>query len=707
MVGVILLERFPILLGSGEDCDIVIQAPGMAPSHLRIEGTERLLTLTDISGTGEFAMHGTKVATATANKRNATQFSTGQFAFCLCHRTVAEAKQLQSMALATTAPATPATDEGQWFFSHGGIRVGPTDADVLKRAAKEGRLAPTDTIWRERNPTRIPASEVTELNLFGTATPPTPVPAPPSTPDSERTIQSVASQPASNQGRSLQNAPAAAPAPSTNDHLDMDGMGGSIWAPNPEGGEITCPHCWYEFGLKDMLAVARSEGMRGDSVLGAQEFRRFLPTMFAANGNPLDPGGVECRDWACPRCHLELPPSMRGCQTFFLSIVGGAGSGKSYFLAAMSWRLKEVMPARFNSEFLDLDNRANAWLSEYEDMLFMAVDEEEPQKIDKTTLRGDTYRGVLFNGQVFQLPRPCLFKVQPFASDPLVSSEEESRLIVCYDNAGEHFQPEHDSVNEPGTEHIARAGGMIYMVDPILDVGLRRAVVKRGGRVERSVKTYPQHTLLNETFNRVRKLRGVGSTGLYEKPLVVCLSKADVFGDEFALDEPPWVWSEDVGGYALDMGRLAAVSFHVRSLIHAHAPQIVRTIEAFARHAIYVPVSGLGHCPGEHRLQDSDEVVVESFAENVRPIDIRPGWVEAPLLYILSCLGDIPVVREPASDTADELEKFSYNGRVLRVTVPEQRDPLEIPACYGGYCVQVPSSGRWVRVPQVKGVESL
>jgi hypothetical protein len=481
--------------------------------------------------------------------------------------------------------------------------------------------------------------------------------------------------------------------------------------PNPEGGEITCPHCWWEFGLGKMLAVARGPNQMGDAVLGRNEYRRYLPTRFAGNGNPLDPDGAESREWACPRCHLVLPSTLRTVRTFFLSIVGAGACGKSYFLAAMSWRLKELMPAKFGCEFLDLDVRANAWLSQYEEVLFQAVDEDAPHKINKTALRGDQYRPVMLGEQEVLLPRPCLFKVKPFenATPPGVA-DDASRLVVCYDNAGEHFQPEHDSAAEPGTEHIARAGGIVFMVDPILDVGLRRAVLHSGGVVASTLPAYPQHNLLNETFNRIQRLRGVGAgasaSGLYEKPFIVCLSKADVFPAEFDLSLEPWVWSAEHGVYALDMARLVAMSYRVRAFLSRHAHRIVQTVEGHARHVLYVPVSGLGHCPGRHRESGQGGVVVEGFSESVRPRDVRPGWVEVPLLYMLATLGDILSVRG-AEPEALPIEQYHVKGRVLRAVLPGRAEPLDIPVCYGGYVIQVPGEQTWLRVPQIEGVESL
>ena len=80
--------------------------------------------------------------------------------------------------------------------------------------------------------------------------------------------------------------------------------------------------------------------------------------------------------------------------------------------------------------------------------------------------------------------------------------------------------------------------------------------------------------------------------------------------------------------------------------------------------------------------------------------------MEVPLLYILACLGDIVAVRGTDREALNA-EQFHVNGRTVRVVVPDRAEPLDIPACYGGYAVQIPGTETWLRVPQIEGVESI
>ena len=54
------------------------------------------------------------------------------------------------------------------------------------------------------------------------------------------------------------------------------------------------------------------------------------------------------------------------------------------------------------------------------------------------------------------------------------------------------------------------------------------------------------------------------------------------------------------------------------------APEMVSTIESFSSKVLYLPLSALGHNPS---------------SQGVRPNDIRPAWVELPLLYTLHKMG--------------------------------------------------------------------
>ena len=110
--------------------------------------------------------------------------------------------------------------------------------------------------------------------------------------------------------------------------------------------------------------------------------------------------------------------------------------------------------------------------------------------------------------------------------------------------------------------------------------------------------------------------------------MIVGISKADLLADFLPLETDPWQRSHDQKSYVLDMETLAKMSDAVRCLLDKYAPEIVTTVESFAESVLYLPNSALGYNPEK---------------EGVRPCDIKPRWVEVPLLYVLARLGYVPI----------------------------------------------------------------
>ena len=112
-----------------------------------------------------------------------------------------------------------------------------------------------------------------------------------------------------------------------------------------------------------------------------------------------------------PRALLELQP-------LFASILGAPASGKSYFLAAMTWQLRQSLGRYFSIAFGDADPAANRSLNEYEELLFLNSKQDELVAIRKTELQGDLYDTVLFDQQTVSYPRPFIFSLKPLPNHP-------------------------------------------------------------------------------------------------------------------------------------------------------------------------------------------------------------------------------------------------------------------------------------------------
>ena len=176
---------------------------------------------------------------------------------------------------------------------------------------------------------------------------------------------------------------------------------------------VACPHCWETFGPEKTLWIAQHPELLGDVRLGPDQPLRFLPTRFNLQGAALDSHGFACHETACPSCHLPVPRAFYEMPPVFLSVLGGPASGKSYFLASMTWRLRQMLPKHFALGFNDADPAWNHRLQEYESMQFLANDPDALVVIEKTQTHGDSYDTVLFGEQTITYPKPFVFSLLP------------------------------------------------------------------------------------------------------------------------------------------------------------------------------------------------------------------------------------------------------------------------------------------------------
>jgi hypothetical protein len=223
-------------------------------------------------------------------------------------------------------------------------------------------------------------------------------------------------------------------------------MGGGI----PIQARLTCPHCWNEFSPDQILWIAEHSDLIGDQRLGADYPTRFLPSRFNLQGAALDARNFACHGLACPKCHLSIPRAFLEMPPVFVSILGAPACGKSYFLAAMSWQLRKVLPKRFSLSFNDADPGLNHLLHEYESLQFLNPKQDELVAIQKTDVQGDLYDTVLFGDQRVSYPRPFVFSVAPLEGHPnYARAAKTARALCLYDNAGESFLPGADTAAKP------------------------------------------------------------------------------------------------------------------------------------------------------------------------------------------------------------------------------------------------------------------
>lgn len=418
--------------------------------------------------------------------------------------------------------------------------------------------------------------------------------------------------------------------------------------------KTTCPNCWYQFEPQDILWIAAHADLQSDVRFGADAVgRRFLPSRYTPAGNAIDERGAECTQLACPRCHLPVPRACLELQPWFVSIFGAPSAGKSYFLAAMTWLLRRRM-GDFRVSFTDTDATANDAIVGYEEALFNNVKPHAhfqlAELVKKTTEhRGKHHNTVWYGTQEIQYPQPFMFTLQPQAGHPLTADANEASRILClYDNAGEAFHVGSDSNRNPVTRHLAESAVLLFLFDPLQYSPFRQRLASRGVQIASdlrpSAEVSRQHFIMTEAAGRVRRFAGLSDTQQHDRPLVVIVTKKDVWGSlvpELNTSDPPIAVTKNSPA-AINLTRIREQSQAIRRLLCDVTPEVVNAAEAFCTSVTYVGASALGVTPTPDP---------RTGGWLVRPADIRPDGVELPLLYALhrECPKLIPGGRRPGS----------------------------------------------------------
>lgn len=390
----------------------------------------------------------------------------------------------------------------------------------------------------------------------------------------------------------------------------------------------TCPNCWADFSVSDVKWISAHEELIDDYRLGPGAQQRFLPTRFDANGCALDIRGMTCHELACPNCHLRVPRSSLVFSPFFVSIAGTPSCGKSFYLASMTWTLRQTLPTFFNLLFSDSDAESNQILNDYEQQLFFNPDKSRLVKLAKTEVVGDWYSTIRIDEQLISYPKPFFFDVRPNHSHQKYDRRDHvSRLLCLYDNAGESFLPGADTVANPVTRHLGRAEAWLFCYDLTQDPRFRETL--RGNsddyQITTGAVTARQEIVLNEMINRIRRYGQLGRKGKTDKPLIVVCTKFDAMGSLFDLAKypSPWITINDGESCVLDFTAIHRVSGEIKDLLQKHCPELVAASEALSNKVYYIPVSATGCSPQKDP---------ETGAFMMRTDQIKPVWCEVPFL---------------------------------------------------------------------------
>lgn len=418
--------------------------------------------------------------------------------------------------------------------------------------------------------------------------------------------------------------------------------------------EITCPNCWQKFPLEETLAIAGHGDLMGDPMLpNNQEHRRFVPTRFTPECAALDEMDTPSFDLACPRCHLLVPRVvLERRDTVFLSIFGGVGSGKSYFLTALSRQFDTSFPQWFGLGVTEPHPASNAIIRDYQNRLFGNSDPDALVDIPATQPSGNWhYQEVQYGGEVRRHPRPMYFQVAPTGRHPNAKNPVRFMRTIClYDNSGEHFHPQWAKPSRPETEHLARSAAMMFVFDPTREpVFLENCPGSlsdsQSEAPARAIAPENQAVILATADQNVKKWLGREIAAPLDTPLVVVVAKFDAWRHLARVkgDLPPFATglgdpASAIQGFRVD--EVERVSRSIREFLLTVCPLIVSTAERLSRRVCYIPTSATG-CSPVTTANSTGGAPSARFRRG----SIRPIWAEVPLLWILQELtsGLVPV----------------------------------------------------------------
>lgn len=456
----------------------------------------------------------------------------------------------------------------------------------------------------------------------------------------------------------------------------------------------TCPHCWTVFPYEDVLYVSRHPDLIGDPMLGDDAPSRFKPSRFTPEGQAIDPGGYPCLEMACPNCHLAVPRVLAEFKPMFLSIVGTQQAGKSYFLATAMWDLRKRLAEEYGLSIADVETELNQVLHRYEEILFFPKNPTDYVLIEKTEEQGQLYDRVMFDGTETMFPKPFVFSLTPQPQHPSYKQKETfSRSLILYDNAGEHFDPSHDSATKPGTMHLSKSECVIFVFDPTQDPRFReRLVGNPDPQTGADWHIRRQDVVLNEAARRIRRHTGTPHNVKLPKTLIVVVNKSDIWGSmlKLPINPNPSAGDTKTPMRGLDIGHIEDVSLSVQYLLNELCPEFVQAAEDFAERIVYIPISCLGHAPRKN----------EHGGLDIRPMDLKPFWVSVPFLYAFMRMGMVYRGAYPPPPGTPAARILSRHGGKLQCQLPDGMR-LELPERFAGRLLHDPATGSAFVVPKV------
>lgn len=401
----------------------------------------------------------------------------------------------------------------------------------------------------------------------------------------------------------------------------------------PLGANVVCPHCWRNFVASETWAISKSGVDRVVSDPGEGGLR-FLPSRFALNGNPYDPSGRECTEFACPDCHLRLERAHLVTEPVFTSVVGAPRAGKTFLLTAAVWQLRSTLQA-LGCAFEHASPRENGVLQEYGKRLIQPANSDAIiEELGPTdALRPPNGMTVRIKGSDRRLLQPFQYHFLP--SPMLTKAGIAKRLLVLYDNPGQDYLSETRDGLE-SSQHIKHSKVILFVLNPLAERRLRDQCdpnhpLVRNPPEEELRLDGRQELVLSEVIKRATALRGLNPGGKIGARIVVAITKSDLWPKMYNIIRDRQYIVGDPKSPSLARGVIEDVSREARDVMKSVWPEFVKTVETAdeENRPKFFPVSILNPDMAQSSVDASGR-----FA--IRGSSVKLNWAEAPMLWWLT-----------------------------------------------------------------------
>jgi GTPase SAR1 family protein len=390
---------------------------------------------------------------------------------------------------------------------------------------------------------------------------------------------------------------------------------------------ITCLFCFQDFPAQNLHFRCKNPNCRGNQATSGAaeldttfaEYRKLPPSpmghSFLSGGGGLfgrSASSAKCNLCSqesyyplCPKCHFELPHDITQIEQHIIAIIGGRGTGKSHYIAALVNSLQREVGANFKIAVQMIgDETRKRWKDGYYTSLY--EQNRELNQTDSATVAGS------------KVKEPMIFRLT-FMEE---GSKKNKRAInlVCFDTAGEDMAA--GDIMDQQTLYISHAVGLVFLLDPLQ----MRAVRAKGGLDQWTLQKNQITSDPEEIIGRLCELFSKKKQLVKDQvPIHVAfaLSKIDAL---YPLMEPDSALHHSGHHFGeLNLGDVLTVDSELKDLLADWiSPGFCTTITSRFASSRYFGVSALGATPAPDG--------------SIKPNSLR---VEDPFLWILYQLGMI------------------------------------------------------------------